>query len=113
MGFLVFLLTLVTLLGWYQATRIDQVASWFYASDTLYAARFSCHQFDSVKEGTSQEELLARLGEPLDRRLISARQEYWYYSRHGASSQNYWNFIVVVDPRARRVVGRLKEFYTD
>lgn len=110
---LALILTSLTLLGWYQATRTDLVASWLYASDTVYSSGFSQRQFNRVQEGMSPEALLALLGEPLDRRLISAQQEYWYYSRHGTSSQNYWNFIVIVDPTARRVSGRFKEFYTD
>lgn len=108
-----FLLTPAALLGWYQATRIDAVASWLYPSDTIYAARFNPAHFRRVVKGMNRKELLGLVGQPLEKRVITSRQEYWYYSRHGARSQNYWNFIVAVDPEAGKVVGRSKEFYTD
>jgi outer membrane protein assembly factor BamE (lipoprotein component of BamABCDE complex) len=108
-----FLLAPAALLGWYQATRIDVVASWFYPSDTVYAKRFNPAHFSRVVAGMSREELLGLLGPPLEKRVIADREEYWFYSRHGVRSQNYWSFIVVVDPEAGKVVGRFKELYTD
>lgn len=114
LSLLVFLLLIpAALVGWYQATRVDMVAAWLYPSDTVYAARFSPRQFRRVGEGMRQRELLELLGQPFERRAIADRQEYWYYSRHGTRSQNYWNFIVIVDPAVGKVVGRFKEFYTD
>jgi outer membrane protein assembly factor BamE (lipoprotein component of BamABCDE complex) len=114
LSLLVFLVLMpAALVGWYQATRVDKVAAWLYPSDTVYAGRFNPGQFRRVAEGMSQRELLELLGQPFERRTIADRQEYWYYSRHGARSQNYWNFIVIVDPTAGKVVNRFKEFYTD
>jgi hypothetical protein len=101
------------MLGWYELTSYDTVASWIYVSDTVVAPRFSRPQFRMVTAGTSIVELVERLGEPLDRRLESAHREYWFYSRHGSRSENYWNFIVLVDPVANNVVECFKEFYTD
>ena len=108
-----FLLTPASLVGWYQAIRVDAVAAFFYMSDTTYAIRFNPRQFKRVAEGMSRGELVELLGQPLERRTIAERQEYWYYSRQGARFQNYWNFIVIVDPAAGKVVGKFKEFYTD
>lgn len=114
LSILVFLLLLpAALVGWYQATRLDRVAAWLYPSDTVYATRFSPGQFRRVADGMRRRELIGLLGQPLERRVIADRQEYWYYSRHGARFENYWNFIVIVDPGAGQVVGRFSEFYTD
>jgi len=114
LSILVLLLLLpASLFGWYQATRLDVVAAWLYPSDTVYAPRFSPSQFRNVADGMRRRELLGLLGQPFERRVIAERQEYWYYSRHGARSQNYWNFIVIVDPASGQVVGRFREFYTD
>jgi outer membrane protein assembly factor BamE (lipoprotein component of BamABCDE complex) len=108
-----FLLTPAALFGWYQATGLDVVAAWIYPSDTVYAARFKPHQFRRVVEGMSQGELIELLGTPLEKRKINSRQEYWYYSRAGSRFQNYWNFIVIVNPETGKVTGQVKEFYTD
>lgn len=108
-----FLLLPAVLVSWYQATRADMVAAWLYPSDSIYASRFSPRQFQRVTEGMHQQELLELLGQPLERHTIVDRREYWHYSRHGARFQNYWNVIVIVDPTARQVVGRFREFYTD
>lgn len=114
LSLLVFLLlTPAVLFVWYQATRVDMVAAWLYPSDTAYAEHFNPRQFRRVIEGMRQRDLLELLGQPFERRTVADRQEYWYYSRPGAQSQNYWNFLVIVDPVAGRVVGRFKEFYTD
>jgi outer membrane protein assembly factor BamE (lipoprotein component of BamABCDE complex) len=108
-----FLLTPLVLLGWYQATRVDIVASWIYPSDTVYASQFSRQEFKRVAAGMSMRELIERLGEPIDRRAIGERQEYWHYSQPGKRFQNYWNFIVIVDPKTEKVVECFREFYTD
>jgi hypothetical protein len=108
-----FLLTPTVLFGWYQATRIDLVASWFYPSDTVYSADFSPHRFRTVSKGMRREDLVDRLGPPLEKRIINDRREYWYYSRRGERFQNYWNFIVIVDPINGKVIEKFKEFYTD
>jgi hypothetical protein len=107
------LLTPLVLLGCYQATRVDIVASWIYPSDTVYASQFSRQEFKGLAAGMSMRELIERLGEPIDRRAIGERQEFWHYSRPGRQFQNYWNFIVVVDPEAEKVVECFEEFYTD
>lgn len=108
-----FLLTPSSLVGWYQAMRVDVVAAWLYPSDTVYATRFNPRQFKRVGEGMSRRELVELLGQPLEKRIIADRQEYWYYSHQGGRVQNYWNFIVIVDPAAGKVVDKFKEFYTD
>ncbi len=108
-----FVCTPVAMAGWYRATGVDRVASWLYPSDTVYAGRFNPHRFRRVVEGMSREELVKLLGRPFEARIITDRQEYWYYSRHGARSQNYWNYIVIVDPTVGKVAGWFEEFYTD
>jgi len=102
-----------SLVLWYQATRVDLVASWLYPSDTVYASQFSPRQFRKVFKGMDRQELVKLLGQPLERRVNADRQEYWYYSQPGRHSQNYWNFIVIVDPASEKVTDQHEEFYTD
>lgn len=108
-----FLLTPAVLFGWYQATRLDVVASCLYPSDTVYSVNFSPSRFGIVSEGMRLREVVDLLGQPLEKRTDAGRQEYWYYSRHGKQSQNYWNYIVIADPVKDEVIGRFREFYTD
>jgi hypothetical protein len=108
-----FLLTPAALIGWHQATTLDRVAAWLYPSDTVYSSGFSPQRFRRVAKGMSERELLELLGQPLERRAVDDREEVWCYSRHGTWSQNYWNYIVMVDPVAGNVVDRFSEFYTD
>ena len=98
--------------AWYQATKLDAVAALFYRQDTVYAAGFSERAFEHVKFGQVEDEARRILGDPLDHKVFGEK-EYWYYSKAGPRFKNYWNRIVVVDLRTRKVVEVFKEFYTD
>jgi outer membrane protein assembly factor BamE (lipoprotein component of BamABCDE complex) len=108
-----FLLTPASIKAWAWFSGIDAVSAWIYPSDTVYAAGFRPQSFRRVIPGMSRDRLLALLGEPLEKWTYGEKEEYWHYSRHGARFGNYWNVIVVVDPRAGKVVRRSQDFYTD
>jgi outer membrane protein assembly factor BamE (lipoprotein component of BamABCDE complex) len=101
--------------AWYTLVIVDTVANLlFFPDDTIYAAGYSGGAFREIRVGQSQQEVLALIGEPLNRSLSwDDRREYWYYSRHGTRFDNYWNKIVVFDAFKGRVVSKVDELYSD
>jgi hypothetical protein len=56
--------------------------------DTVYASGYSDAAWAGVERGASQLAVKARLGEPLGR-WEGPDGEWWSYSRHGTTSDNY------------------------
>ena len=76
--------------------------------DTEFAADYSAFGFWSVREGMTTDEVVARIGQPLER--VHLDDELWRYSR-SPSDTNYRSRSIRV--RDGRVVERRAEFYVD
>jgi hypothetical protein len=100
---------------WFALPMNDFVESLlFFPDDTIYAPGYSENAFRKIGAGQLEEEVLALLGEPLEKKLSPASgHEYWYYSEHGPRYQNFWNKIVIFDPSSERVSRKIDDFYSD
>jgi hypothetical protein len=79
---------------------------------TKYAAGYSEEAFWSLEPGTSEEEVLRSLGEPLSRRSTGDGRLVLYYSEQVTSTDNYRMRNLVLDERGR-LLQRRAEFYVD
>lgn len=80
--------------------------------DTEYAPFYSEQAFRSLKLGAEQYAVEQSLGAPLEINQFPDGQIYWYYSRHGERSENYFVRILVFDEQ-RRLIGKRHSFYLD
>ena len=93
--------------------------------DTVYAGGYNISSFRKIRNGIPQAEVLAILGEPIDRfgmkedssaddgwwyRRADSDAEGWSYSK-SANSSHYRKRIVVF--RDSRVVDKIAKFYVD
>ncbi len=80
--------------------------------DTEYAQGYSEEVFRSLGLGTDRETVEDLLGSPLFLRNFPNGMTYWYYSRHGKQSENYFVRITVFDAEGN-LVERHSDFYLD
>lgn len=80
--------------------------------DTEYAPGYSEQAFRSLKLGAEQHAVEQALGAPLEVKQFSHGEIYWYYSRHGERSENYFVRILVFDEQ-KRLLGKRHSFYVD
>lgn len=105
--------TLVSCATWQVLWGSDRFASVVYSSDTVYSAQFSLAAFEELKVGGREDLVLKSLGQPLEKRLYEGDGEYWFYSKHGKRSENYWNNFLIFDRVTRRILCKRREFYID
>jgi hypothetical protein len=94
---------------------VDRLANILvFPDDTMYAPGFSEKAFGAISLGEKGSRVLEILGEPFSRRVgFTNGNEYWSYSKRGIRHKNYWIRIVVVNPEAGKVVGKVDELYSD
>jgi len=80
--------------------------------DTEYAPGYSEQAFRSLKLGAEQHTVEQALGSPLEVKLFPDGEIYWYYSRHGERSENYFVRILVFDEQ-KRLLEKRHSFYLD
>lgn len=80
--------------------------------DTEYAQGYSEEVFRSLDIGSGKALVEQLLGPPLLAKEFSSGRVYWYYSRHGTRSENYFVRILVFD-REGSLVARRSYFYVD
>lgn len=80
--------------------------------DTQYAPGFREEVFRSLRLGSREAEVRDLLGEPLLSRDFPDGGRYWYYSRQGDRSPNYFVRALVFD-RNGALLARRRYFYVD
>jgi hypothetical protein len=79
---------------------------------TTYAPGFDEARFRALSRGTSQTDVISRLGEPLDRHRFASGNTLFRYSTPQSARDNYLVRNVVFD-RNGRIVAKQAEFYFD
>lgn len=78
--------------------------------ETEWAPNYREFEFHRIQPGETREQVLARLGEPLERFARGAR-ESWVYTR-SPNSNHYWYRVVYFDSSGR-VESTYHELYFD
>jgi hypothetical protein len=74
------------------------VGAVFCDADTVYASGYSEAAFETVRPGMTTTEVEKRLGPPLGVSKNRDGGESWFYSRHGARSDDFENRVVLFGP---------------
>lgn len=100
--------------SWTDATRKTILGLLFVldADDTRYARRFEEDLFRSLAPGMRQDEVRARIGEPLLTHDLSNERIGWYYSQPGEQTQDYRPRVLIFDSRGV-LVARRSSCYLD
>ncbi len=80
--------------------------------DTEYASGYSEEVFRSLDYGLGRAAVGQLLGPPLLTNEYAGGKVYWYYSRHGSRSDNYFVRILVFSEEGNLVAKR-SSFYLD
>ncbi|HEX6899357.1 MAG TPA: hypothetical protein VF789_06570 [Thermoanaerobaculia bacterium] len=89
--------------------------------DTKYSSGFNEEVFAKITVGARKQDVLEKLGEPLDRKSFPEPimkkafpngGEAWYYSRHGPESKSYFVRVIVFDGQGR-VARKSRYYYVD
>jgi hypothetical protein len=93
---------------------LDGLDGWLlskgFAEESDYAAVYSDDAFRTVTHGMTTEEVLARLGAPLERGARDGARESWRWSR-SRGDQSYRVRVVVFE--ANRVIAIYSEYDAD
>ena len=92
----------------------EAVCALTFADDTVYAERFSDEQFEAIAGGMTEEEVLRRLGPPIDAPWTPQKPETWDRGMRWSRSGNDSHYKVrVILFREGRVTEKVAEFYVD
>ena len=69
---------------------------------TVYAANYSEAGWNSIHEGDTQDSVVAKLGEPLDRSKVAAT-EWWSYSQAAPRADLWWQRHLQFDGSGRLI----------
>jgi hypothetical protein len=95
----------------------DIVLPLFVRDETVYAANFSEDTFRSIEPGMLQEDVLGRLGEPLQRRDLildggKTMHRLWDYAQRSDGDEAFFVRAIEFDPQGK-VLGRCAAFNWD
>jgi hypothetical protein len=77
--------------------------------DTQFSPGFRERSFQELQAGSSRDDLVRALGEPLEKVTWDDGYSWWYYSKHG-KAKSYFIRIVILDKRGA-VVAKVARFY--
>jgi hypothetical protein len=97
--------------GW-QARLGELVLPLLDPGDTEYADGFSQEAFDDIVIGSTEEDVLSRLGKPLQKRNFPDGTTVWHYTRHGKRSKSFFIRALEFDENGC-VRRRWRRYYVD
>lgn len=90
----------------------ENILSLFFEEETVYSHGFNEEKWDKIEIGTSSDDVVLLIGEPLSKGTVKSGKPYWYYSKQGPKDTNYRVRIVVFDSNYN-VSNTIREFYLD
>lgn len=90
----------------------ENFLSFIFEEETIYSENFNKKKWGEIKTGTSSDDIVLLVGEPLSKDTVENGKLYWYYSKQGPKNTNYRVRIVIFDSN-NNVLETIQEFYLD